>query len=65
MQGSHITAELQSGETDQFNIPTGNTTRESVANVVQSNLTALGLNVQIQKYDFPTIMSNFAARITI
>lgn len=40
-----------------FNVPTGNTTRESVANVVAADLTAIGLNVQIQKYDFPTIMS--------
>ncbi|WP_411678373.1 ABC transporter substrate-binding protein [Caproicibacter sp.] len=48
---------FDTGKTIRFNVPTGNTTRESVANVVQSNLTALGLNVQIQKYDFPTIMS--------
>ena len=41
----------------RFNVPTGNTTRESVGNVVQSNLAAIGLNVQIQKYDFPTTMA--------
>ncbi|QNK42036.1 ABC transporter substrate-binding protein [Caproicibacter fermentans] len=51
---------FDTGKTIRFNVPTGNTTRESVANVVQSNLTALGLNVQIQKYDFPTIMSKAA-----
>lgn len=50
-------SDFDTSTTLRFNVPTGNTTRESVANVVQSNLTALGLNVQIQKYDFPTIMS--------
>ena len=50
------------GKQITFNVPTGNTTRESVANVVQSNLTSIGLNVQIQKYDFPTIMSKLRAK---
>lgn len=44
-----------------FVVPTGNTTRESVANVVQSNLASIGLNVQIQKVDFPTTMSKLRA----
>lgn len=40
-----------------FNVPTGNTTRESVCGLVASNLQAVGFKVQIQKYDFATVMS--------
>lgn len=40
----------------KLNIPVGNQVREQAAVIISENLRAVGLNVQIQKYDFPTHM---------
>jgi peptide/nickel transport system substrate-binding protein len=44
----------------RLNIPVGNQTREQAAVIISENLRAVGLNVQIQKYDFPTHMQKGA-----
>lgn len=41
----------------EFTVPTGNTTREQVAQVIQANLAAIGVKVDMLKFDFPTVMS--------
>lgn len=44
----------------RLNIPVGNQTREQAAVIISENLRAVGLNVQLQKYDFPTHMQKGA-----
>ncbi|GHU96596.1 peptide ABC transporter substrate-binding protein [Spirochaetia bacterium] len=39
-----------------FLVPTGNSTRERICTIVGENLKALGLNVVIEKADFPTTL---------
>jgi peptide/nickel transport system substrate-binding protein len=41
-----------------FLVPTGNTTRERVCTVIAENIKAIGLNIVIEKADFPTTMSS-------
>lgn len=41
----------------QFTVPTGNTTREQVAEVVQAQLAKIGVKVDVLKFDFPTVMA--------
>ena len=43
--------------TIRFAVPTGNKVREQVADIIVDNLKGIGLNVQIQKYDFVTSMA--------
>lgn len=43
-----------------FAIPTGNKTREQSATIIADNLQAVGLKVQINKYDFPTLLQKGA-----
>jgi peptide/nickel transport system substrate-binding protein len=45
------------GRVVNFSVPTGNKVREQVADIIAENLKAVGMNVQIQKYDFVTSMS--------
>ncbi|NMC31414.1 MAG: hypothetical protein GYA36_03000 [Veillonellaceae bacterium] len=45
------------GRTIRFAVPTGNKVREQVADIIVDNLKSVGLNVQIQKYDFVTSMA--------
>nr|WP_263326883.1 ABC transporter substrate-binding protein [Neobacillus sp. Marseille-Q6967] len=40
----------------KLNVPVGNQVREQAAVIISENLRAVGLNVQIQKFDFPTHM---------
>ncbi len=40
-----------------FLVPSGNTTRERAAALIQQDLTKIGLNVRIQMVDFPTLMN--------
>ena len=40
-----------------FDVPTGNKVREQVADIIADNLKNVGLNVQIQKYDFVTSLA--------
>jgi peptide/nickel transport system substrate-binding protein len=47
-------------KTIQFNVPVGNQTREQAAVIIAENLKAVGLKVQVQKYDFPTHMQKGA-----
>jgi len=44
----------------RVNVPVGNQVREQSAVIIAENLKAVGLNVQIQKYDFPTHMAKGA-----
>lgn len=37
-------------------VPTGNTTREQAAAIIAENLSAIGVKVQINKYDLPTLL---------
>ncbi len=37
-----------------FNVSTGNKTREQACDIIVENLKAVGINVQVQKYDFQT-----------
>lgn len=37
-----------------FNVPTGNTTREQAADIIVASLKDIGVNVQVQKFDFAT-----------
>lgn len=37
-------------------VPTGNKTREQSGDIIAENLKEIGFNVEIQKYDFPTVM---------
>ena len=46
-----------SGTPILFDVPTGNKVREQVADIITDNLKAVGLNVQIQKYDFVTSLA--------
>lgn len=41
----------------RFAVPTGNKVREQVADIITDNLKGIGLNVQVQKYDFVTSMA--------
>ncbi len=41
-----------------FLVPSGNTTRERAAALIQQDLTNIGLNVRIQMVDFPTLMNS-------
>lgn len=41
-----------------FYVPTGNTTRERAAVLIQQDLKNVGINVAIQSVDFPTLMNN-------
>ncbi len=41
-----------------FYVPTGNTTRERAAVLIQQDLQAVGIKVAIQSVDFPTLMNN-------
>jgi len=38
-------------------VPVGNTIRERSADIIQQNLTAVGVKTQIQRSDFPTLMA--------
>jgi peptide/nickel transport system substrate-binding protein len=38
-------------------VPTGNQQRELSANIIQANLNEIGLDVQIQQQDFPSVLS--------
>lgn len=40
-----------------FDVPTGNKVREQVADIITENLKQVGLNVQVQKYDFVTSLT--------
>lgn len=40
-----------------FDVPTGNKVREQVADIITDNLKSIGLNIQVQKYDFVTSLS--------
>jgi peptide/nickel transport system substrate-binding protein len=42
-------------------VPTGNQTRQESAPLIQQNLQAIGLNVQIQQYDFATMLNQAKA----
>ncbi|EKN67633.1 family 5 extracellular solute-binding protein [Neobacillus bataviensis LMG 21833] len=44
----------------RVNVPVGNQVREQSAVIIAENLKAVGLNVQIQKFDFPTHMQKGA-----
>ncbi|MDN3016032.1 ABC transporter substrate-binding protein [Paenibacillus sp. BSR1-1] len=44
----------------RVNVPIGNQVREQSAVIIAENLKAVGLNVQIQKFDFPTHMQKGA-----
>lgn len=39
-------------------VPIGNIPREQSADLIQQNLTAIGLKVKLQKMDFPTVIGN-------
>ena len=39
-------------------VPLGNIQREQSADIIQQNLQAIGLKIKLQKYDFPTVLSN-------
>ncbi|MCG7409266.1 ABC transporter substrate-binding protein [Paenibacillus sp. ACRRX] len=39
-----------------FLIPVGNKVREQAADIVVQNLEAIGLNIDVQKFDFPTLI---------
>ncbi|MBE3597793.1 MAG: hypothetical protein IMX02_02975 [Limnochordaceae bacterium] len=41
----------------QLLVPTGNTLREQSASIIQATLQAAGVQVQIQRLDFPTLLS--------
>ncbi len=41
-----------------FFVPSGNTTRERAAALIQQDLLAVGIKAEIQSVDFPTLMSN-------
>lgn len=41
----------------RFVIPTGNQIREEAGDIMTQNLKSVGLNVQVSKYDFPTVLS--------
>jgi peptide/nickel transport system substrate-binding protein len=41
----------------KFVVPTGNATREQAADIMQQNWKAAGLNIQAERYDFPTTMA--------
>ncbi|MBD8068446.1 ABC transporter substrate-binding protein [Bacillus sp. PS06] len=43
-------------KTLQFVVPTGNKVREQSADLIQQDLEAIGLKVEMTTYDFPTIM---------
>jgi peptide/nickel transport system substrate-binding protein len=40
-----------------FLVPTGNTTRERACTVIAENIKAIGLNIEIEKADFATVMA--------
>ncbi len=42
-------------------VPIGNTVRELSADIIQANLAEIGLDVSIEKMDFPTLISRFQA----
>ncbi len=44
----------------RLNVPVGNQVREQAAVIISENLRAVGLNVQIQKYDFSTYIQKAA-----
>ena len=39
-------------------VPSGNTTREQMADLLIQNLLAVGLKVQLEKFDLPTVVAN-------
>ena len=41
----------------RFYVPTGNKSREQAADLITENLKAIGLNIQMQKFDFATDMA--------
>jgi peptide/nickel transport system substrate-binding protein len=41
----------------KFDVPTGNKVREQVADIITDNLKSIGLNIEVQKYDFVTSLS--------
>ncbi|MFS0781270.1 ABC transporter substrate-binding protein [Bacillus sp. 1P06AnD] len=45
-----------SGKALTLAIPSGNTTREQAANIIAENLKAVGIKVQVNKYDLPTLI---------
>ena len=42
-------------------VPTGNVVRELSADIIQAGLAEAGINVKIEKMDFPTLMARFKA----
>lgn len=45
----------------ELSVPIGNVLREQSADLIQQDLTAIGLKVNIQKYDFPTLLAKARA----
>lgn len=45
-----------SNQTIRFLVPVGNKVREQAADILEQNLEAVGIKVDIQKFDFPTLM---------
>ncbi|MEW6046759.1 MAG: ABC transporter substrate-binding protein [Bacillota bacterium] len=45
------------GRTVELLVPTGNALREQSASIIQANLQAIGMQVRIQRLDFPTVLS--------
>ncbi|MDQ1232712.1 peptide/nickel transport system substrate-binding protein [Paenibacillus sp. SORGH_AS306] len=43
-------------QTIRFLVPVGNKVREQAADILEQNLEAVGIKVDIQKFDFPTLM---------
>lgn len=41
----------------RFDVPSGNTVREQVADIITENLKSVGLNVKVEKYDFVTSLA--------
>ena len=45
----------------QFTVPTGNKVREQSADIITQNLQAVGVKVNVTKYDFPTVQAKAKA----
>ena len=45
----------------QFTVPTGNKVREQSADIITQNLQAVGLKLNVTKYDFPTMLAKAKA----
>ncbi|BAS27998.1 ABC transporter substrate-binding protein [Limnochorda pilosa] len=49
------------GRTVELLVPTGNVLRERSASIIQANLQAVGMQVRIQRLDFPSVLSRVFA----